>query len=247
VSASGSGVVAPTAAAVGAVPPVGTQGMPSPFGADGADSGSDGPGGGAGAARGEADIAGGTPEALPGFSDEDMARLEAQTGNPFVDLARGNVAWGNFLTDATWSLLNVSMAVAAFLLSAIVLWGMFRRRDLLPVGAAEARKDAKTKMNRPLFVLQLPADAAEARKNRAAFMDVSISVVGLFVFMFTFILLLGSQEPQPLTWVNKWTPMTIALLAGQVALAPVGKVIDRRVEKREKGTSETHPQKQLAH
>jgi hypothetical protein len=188
---------APTPAAVVAEAPLANtlQEAQSSGEADGQGGGSAGDG-----APGETDIAENTPDALPGFSAEDMARLKAQTGNPFVDLYRGNIAWGNLLTDATWSLLNTLIAIASFIIAAMLIAGAI-------AGVIRRRR--------------LDAGEAETRSSRVTALNISVAVAGMFIFLFTLILALGIEYPQPVTWINKWTPMTAALLAAQVVFVAV--------------------------
>jgi hypothetical protein len=97
---------------------------------DTAGAGEDGDiGGNPAGTRGDAEANNGSRDTLPGFSARDMERLDAQTGNPFVDLARGNVAWGSLSTNSTWSLLNALLAIAALAITALYAAFAIRRKE----------------------------------------------------------------------------------------------------------------------
>jgi uncharacterized repeat protein (TIGR02543 family) len=63
-----------------------------------------------------------------GFSAEDEAKLDAQTGNLITDLVNGNVPLGNGSTGAVWSLLSLLMSAVAVLISLLLIIGAALRR-----------------------------------------------------------------------------------------------------------------------
>jgi hypothetical protein len=161
--------------------------------------------------RAEVDMAGNAPEPLPGFSAEDMARLEAQTGNPFVDLFRGNVVWGHPFTDATWSLLNALMAIAAFILAVIFSAHIIReRRNRRGAGAVW--------------------EADKTRDRRVAALNKAVAVAGLVTVAFV---ALTADPSKPMTWVNQWTPPAAALFVVQLVLLTLCEASKNRFEKNE--------------
>jgi hypothetical protein len=57
----------------------------------------------------------GFSEPVTGLDEEDMARIEGQTGNPLVDLLADNVPLGNLNVKGAWSLLGLILVVLSVL------------------------------------------------------------------------------------------------------------------------------------
>jgi uncharacterized repeat protein (TIGR02543 family) len=56
-------------------------------------------------------------------------KLDAQTGNPFTDLANGNVPLGGLGFSGAWSLLSLLMSLVAVVISVLLLIGAFFRKN----------------------------------------------------------------------------------------------------------------------
>jgi hypothetical protein len=124
-----------------------------------------------------------------GFSEEDQAKIEAQTGNLFQDLANGNIPLGNFIANGAWSLLSLMLSLASLILTARIIIGAFRRKDEIP-GQYEREFSAyeETRILKLLAVILGLATPA----------------------------LWGTLDDlsQPVTWINRWTaPVGVLFLA----------------------------------
>jgi uncharacterized repeat protein (TIGR02543 family) len=69
-------------------------------------------------------------------------KLAAQTGNPLVDLFRGNVPLGNVKFEGAWSLLSMLMSLVAVVVSVLLVLGAIVRRRSEDEIAGRARNDA---------------------------------------------------------------------------------------------------------
>jgi hypothetical protein len=93
-----------------------------------------------------------------GFSERDLARLAAQTGNIFKDLLNGNVPLGGLFARGVWSLLSLIFAVLALAVAAFsVLSYLMGRRpgDRAREGYARERRPQAWAFNGILVLLGL--------------------------------------------------------------------------------------------
>jgi uncharacterized repeat protein (TIGR02543 family) len=67
--------------------------------------------------------AGTASASVAGFTIADEAKIEAQTGNIFADIANGNVPLGNLLAKGAWSLLSMIFAVLALVMAITMIVG----------------------------------------------------------------------------------------------------------------------------
>jgi hypothetical protein len=58
-----------------------------------------------------------TPENIAGLSTKDIKKIEKQTGNIITDIIRGNVPRGSFKVKEAWSVLDLTIALAAAVIS----------------------------------------------------------------------------------------------------------------------------------
>jgi hypothetical protein len=145
--------------------------------------------------NGEVEIAEFEPEAIFGFSSDDMSRFKAQTGNPFIDIFKGNVPLGNLLSDGTWSILNLIMAIVAIATSLKLIVNIFRRREESIIRPTSAK--------------------------RSNILKIGAVATGLL----TFSLVVGLDDfSQPMTWINKWTILIGAAFAAHLILLSVYRV-----------------------
>jgi hypothetical protein len=152
--------------------------------------------GAAGTTRTETDYT--VPEAneLPGFSETDLAKLEAQTGNPFVDLANGNVPLGNLVVEGVWSLSSLIFVLLALVNAARVLPVILRRRREEALQQAYASEDA----------------SGRGRGRALGWLTVVLGVATLILWW------LLDDLSHPMAWVNRWTtPVGVTFLV-QVAV-----------------------------
>jgi hypothetical protein len=126
-----------------------------------------------------------------GFSEEDITKLEAQTGNPFVDIAAGNVPLGGFSVSGVWSLLNLLFVLVSLIIAiATFAFVLIRRRF---AQATSFERTSQTKVSRIFTALSVALGAA-------------ILIVWL----------LCDDITQPMAWMNSWTPLIGALFVAHL-------------------------------
>ncbi|MDR1815378.1 MAG: hypothetical protein LBR00_01665, partial [Clostridiales Family XIII bacterium] len=131
------------------------------------------------------------PVPQSGFSPEDQAKIDAQSGNWIQDLIDGLVPMGSYGVGGAWSLLSMFMSFAAVILAALAILGHIgRRRD-----AQALREEGRTDWRLGLF----PAFA--------------FTVVGVIFGILTLVSWLFLDDRDlPVTWLNKYSGVVIFLL-----------------------------------
>jgi uncharacterized repeat protein (TIGR02543 family) len=127
------------------------------------------------------------------------AKLAAQTGNPIVDLFRGNVPLGNVRFEGAWSLLSMLMSLVAVVTAVLLVLGaIVRRRDEDEI-AGQARGDAEGDYRR-----------------RGKILKVLTIIVGILTPVVWIVLDTLNQQ---VVWINKFTVYVgIAFVATVVLL-----------------------------
>jgi uncharacterized repeat protein (TIGR02543 family) len=133
------------------------------------------------------------PEAS-GFSQSDEAKIEAQTGNPLIDIIRGDVPLGSTGSFETWGLLNLLRGIAAVALSALMIMLTLLRR----------RREE---------------DDGDVRANRMSVVKVGAALAGLITLIAELIL---DDFDLPVSWFNRWTILIGALFMVHIILLIVG-------------------------
>jgi predicted outer membrane repeat protein len=133
-----------------------------------------------------------------GFSDDEIQRMEAQTGNIFVDIAAGNVPLGNIIVTVPWSLLSLILSLVAVIISVLLMVGIFLRRKNGKDGDEEQnatyREDGK--------------EEGEEKRSGGGIMRVLTVIAGILTPIVWLIL---DDLTQPIVWINKWT-IVVALV-----------------------------------
>lgn len=139
-------------------------------------------------------------------------RMAAQSGNPFADIAGGNVPLGGFGQSSAWSLLNLFMALGSFAMAFYLLISSLRRRKLEyadEAGESEYRKSGKRFLN-PLRILSILA-----------------SVITIVLF------LLLDNMSDPMVWVNQWTLLLLTSFVVSVLFNVLQVIRSRRAHAEE--------------
>jgi pilin isopeptide linkage protein len=140
---------------------------------------------------------------IAGFGEKDLAKLEAQTGNVFSDLAAGNVPMGNFFASGVWSLLSLILVLLSLVVSTVtVLFALLGRRtkDDVRGSVKRGRKTALVLRTLPIFLGPL-----------------------IFLFWLAF-----DDISQPMAWINNRTSVIAALYLAQVAFCLLHGRVGRR-------------------
>jgi uncharacterized repeat protein (TIGR02543 family) len=148
------------------------------------------------------------PEApVSGLSQEEIIQLQAQTGNPFVDLANGNVPLGSTAVQGAWSLLSLIVSLLAlFSTLALVLSGLIRRRK-----HEQDTSEGSAHKTSPYLILMIVA-----------------AVVGVLTPVVWLVL---DTLSQPMVWINSWTVFVIAFLVLHLALLVASVIVRRKTDK----------------
>jgi uncharacterized repeat protein (TIGR02543 family) len=138
------------------------------------------------------------------------AKFAAQTGNPIVDLFRGNVPLGNVKFEGAWSLLSMLMSLVAVVVAVLLVLGaIVRRRDEDEI-AGQARNDAGYNN-----------DAAGDYRRRGKILRVLTIVLGVLTPVVWFVL---DTLNQKVVWINKFTVYVGIVFVATVVLLVVYKV-----------------------
>jgi uncharacterized repeat protein (TIGR02543 family) len=146
--------------------------------------------------------------AAEGFNQQDIDRIESQSGNPFSDLIGGKVPLGNGKTAAVWSLLSMLLSIIAVVITVLLAVGTLLRRkegrDNEALGMYRSEERARTRGN----LLKIPACAA--------------GVLTLIIW------LILDDLSLPLAWVNKWTGIIVVIFIIHLVLLAAYKLLAGR-------------------
>jgi uncharacterized repeat protein (TIGR02543 family) len=127
---------------------------------------------------------------VSGLAPEEMAQLEAQTGDIFADIAAGVVPLGNPLVTGAWSLLSLIFALLALISTLILLFSGF-----IPRKRSNKAEDDK---------------GAEQTHSRGRYL--SLKVVALVAgILASVVWLIFDDISLPMVWINSWTIFVAAL------------------------------------
>jgi hypothetical protein len=131
------------------------------------------------------------------FSAEDEAKFAKQTGNPFLDVFRGNVPLGSFFVKGAWSLLSAVITLAAVILAIIQIFGaILRRKNLSSVEVFDESTESKRKKL--------------ARIARVVAIILGVAAIVTWIYLEDFSL--------PMVWVNQWTTIIGSIFIAQVVM-----------------------------
>ncbi|GHU62139.1 hypothetical protein AGMMS49983_03050 [Clostridia bacterium] len=119
----------------------------------------------------------------------DQARLDAQTGNIFSDLANGNVPLGSFFGSGAWSLLSLILSLIAVIVALLLL----------------VRAAAKRRERRDEDVAQYEDEETKEKEERRRYttaLRITTIIIGFLVMIVWLIL---DNLSLPMVWINKWT------------------------------------------
>jgi uncharacterized repeat protein (TIGR02543 family) len=152
----------------------------------------------------------GTGLAAEGFTQRDVERLEAQTGNPLQDLFSGNVPLGNGKSSAVWSLLSLILSVIAVVISLLLIIGIFTRKrddremdELGDYGGSGVGGDGYDR------------EEAEKRRRRGRLLKALTCIVGVLTLI---VWLLLDNTSLPMAWINRYTPIVAIFFLIHLAL-----------------------------
>jgi uncharacterized repeat protein (TIGR02543 family) len=144
-------------------------------------------------------VANGLRDTVEGFSENDLTRLESQSGNVFSNLANGNIPLGNFFAKGAWSLVSLLLALIAVIISIVLFLGAIanrgRNKDLDVYGESEARKKRKSAIFRALTIIA--------------------GIVTLIVW------LVIDDPTKVVAWINQWTLVIAIIFVVQIILFSV--------------------------
>ena len=143
--------------------------------------------------------------------EELVAMVENQTGNPFVDIANGNVPLGNTNTTGVWSLLSFILSVAGIAIALIFTLGAVMRGR--QVSALE----------------QMGASSEEwlsLMKRRGIILRVLTIVVGVITLV-TWLML--DDFTLGMVWINNHTITVGIMFAVTVALCILTNIRDKKI------------------
>lgn len=132
-----------------------------------------------------------------GFSQVDVEKFEAQTGNILADLANGNIPLGNRVSSAVWSLLSLILSAIAAIISILLVIGEARRR----------RKDGELD--------GYEREEAERRQKRGRVLKAPACIVGVLTLV---VWLALDDLSLPVAWINKYTVVAAIVFAVHLAL-----------------------------
>jgi amino acid transporter len=144
------------------------------------------------------------------LSEEDMAKLEAQTGNPLKDILSGNVPLGNLRSLGTWGLLNLIMALLALVICIIMIVRPVIRRK-------------KEEEERPEYKVE----SRKVQRKGAWLLKIIAIIAGLVATVAELIL---DDFSLPMSWVNQWTMLIGILFVIHIILVVVYKLLKNRKE-----------------
>ncbi|MDR0817931.1 MAG: InlB B-repeat-containing protein, partial [Clostridiales Family XIII bacterium] len=137
-----------------------------------------------------------------GFTPEEQALIDNQTGNPVTDIFNGNVPGGSFSKEGAWSLLSLLLSLVALAISVLLIvsaaTGRNRREDEYHQNQYE---DGQRKQGRVLKVLAI--------------------IAGILTPV---IWLLLEDLSQPIIWINKWTLFVGVVFIIHIAMFTLYKV-----------------------
>jgi hypothetical protein len=131
------------------------------------------------------------------FDEEDRAKLEAQTGNPFVDILNGNVPLGNLNVTGVWSLVSLLFSLLAVIGAVRMIVKAIRRRRRREVDEQAGEREY------------------ERRKKKGRTLRTLVIILGVLtppVWLFF------DDLRQPMVWINKWTLYVGLLFLAHLAL-----------------------------
>lgn len=149
---------------------------------------------------------------VTGVTKEDRQRLEAQTGNPIVDIANGNVPLGGLQTKGAWSLLSLMFSIMALLSTAVLLIN-----QMLKAARGEEEDDY--------------AQQDEKGRKRSILLAIGAAVAGVLTPILFIIL---DNMKNPMVFINRWT-----LLVGCMMLVHFIVLVLRRLLARNEAPEET--------
>jgi hypothetical protein len=149
-----------------------------------------------------------------GLTEDDLIMMDNQTGNPFTDIASGNVPLGGGSVRGGVSLLSaiLSIVAVAFLIINIIALAVYRKRkdDLSEYGVDEEQ-----------------AMAGRRRKNAfvalICIVSVLVPVIWIALDNLTF----------PFVWLNAWTAVVAVCFVIDVVLIIIYNAKFKKVEKEE--------------
>jgi uncharacterized repeat protein (TIGR02543 family) len=155
------------------------------------------------------------PAPAPTVTKESIDTLPTnQTGNPVLDLIKGNVALGGFTIKGAWSLLSLLMSLVAVVISVLLVFGVFMRRR--EDDDEEERVDSDRE--------------EENRRRRAKILKTLTVIVGVLTPIVWLIL---DNLNQPMAWINNWTVFVGITFIVHIALLVVYKLRKGSEEKEE--------------
>ncbi|MDR3305631.1 MAG: hypothetical protein LBS85_06380 [Clostridiales Family XIII bacterium] len=132
------------------------------------------------------------------FTPSEQAKLDDQTGNPFVDIANNNVPLGNGSITSAWSLLSLILAVIALVTTVFtigsVLLGRRYRRSMDELGAVD-------KENR--------------RQKNSFILAVLTCAFGVLTFLIWLVL---DDRSLPMVWFNRYTDLVFVFFLLNIVL-----------------------------
>jgi uncharacterized repeat protein (TIGR02543 family) len=141
-----------------------------------------------------------------GFTQQDVERFEAQTGNPLADLFNGNVPLGSGKSSAVWSLLSLIFAVIAVIITV-----------LLAIGSLARRRNGGSEIEYSVY----GRDEAEKRRRRGRLLKLLACIVGILTLIIWLVL---DDTSLPMAWINRYTPIVTVFFVIQIALFAVYRV-----------------------
>jgi amino acid transporter len=161
-------------------------------------------------------------EQSPEFTQAELAQIDAQSGNPVLDIASGNVPLGSLRVLGAWSLLSLFLSCIAIIAAAVVLLSTLLRRRRDDEGQSERFTDEEGR------------DDSERTRRRSLLLKVLATIAGILTPIVWLIL---DDLTLPMAWINRWT-IFVAFLFIVEAVLIVAYVITTRRNARESDEDE---------
>ncbi|MDR3305677.1 MAG: InlB B-repeat-containing protein [Clostridiales Family XIII bacterium] len=151
--------------------------------------------------------------AAEGFAPRDVARIEAQTGNPLTDLLGGNVPLGNGKSAAVRSLLSLILSIIAVVITVLLAVGaLLRGRNKDEESEARAGERGEK----------------EKGRRRGRLLKLLAGIVGILTLIVWLIL---DDTSLPMAWINRYTLIVAVFFLVHLVLFAAYKVRGGRKNK----------------
>jgi len=155
------------------------------------------------------------------LTDEDQILISQQTGNPFVDIANGNVPLGGLNESAAWSFLSLILSVAAICFAGMnVLTFITKRKQVKAVEALGAFYEERLAL-------------LKKRGNLLALMTVFMGVMTLIMWLYL------DNFHYGMVWINAYTPIAGILFGFTFALNWLKDLNAKKIIDEDEGAVET--------